>query len=92
KPIPEEPLTHGDVSRYHVELHPEKELPYTTQSICPECFLEHDEVNVIDATLYEEDGKVMFKKTCEKHAQTCGERPRNDGTRQWAWTIPELKP
>jgi len=69
KPIPEEPLTHGDVSRYHVELHPEKELPYTTQSICPECFLEHDEVNVIDATLYEEDGKVMYKKTCEKHGE-----------------------
>ncbi len=69
KPIPEEPLTHGDVSRYHVELHPEKELPYTTQSICPECFLEHDEVTVIDAILYEEDGKVMYKKTCEKHGE-----------------------
>ena len=69
KPIPEEPLTHGNVSRYHVETHPEKELPYTTQSICPECFLEHDEVNVIDATLYEEDGKVMYKKTCEKHGE-----------------------
>jgi len=69
EPIPEEPLTHGDVSRYHVEKHSERELPYTTQSICPECFLEHDEVNVIDATLYEEDGKVMYKKTCEKHGE-----------------------
>ena len=68
-PIPEEPIHHGDLSRYHVELHPERELPYTTQSICPECFLEHDEVNVIDATLYEEDGKVMYKKTCEKHGE-----------------------
>ena len=69
KRIPEEPLTHRDVSRYHVELHTEKELPYTTQSICPECFLEHDEVNVIDAILCEEDGKVMYKKTCEKHGE-----------------------
>ncbi len=67
--IPGEPIPHGDVSRYHVELHTEKELPYTTQSICPECILEHDEVNVIDATLYEEDGKVMYKKTCEKHGE-----------------------
>ena len=69
KPIPKERRLHGDVSRYHVELHPERELPYTTQSICPECYLEHDEVNVIDATLYEEDGKVMYKKTCEKHGE-----------------------
>ncbi|MHA1768990.1 MAG: tetraether lipid synthase Tes [Candidatus Thorarchaeota archaeon] len=46
-----------------------RELPYTTQSICPECFLENDEVHVIDATLYEEDGKVMYKKTCEKHGE-----------------------
>ena len=69
KPIPGERILHGDVSRYHVELHPEKKLPYTTQSICPECFLEHDEVNVIDAILYEEDSKVMYKKTCEKHGE-----------------------
>lgn len=28
-----------------------------------------DKVHVIDATLYEEDGKVMYKKTCEKHGE-----------------------
>ena len=72
KPVPEEPVTHeagGALSRYHVEKHPVRELPYTTQSICPECFLSNDEVHVIDATLYEEDGKVMYKKTCEKHGE-----------------------
>jgi uncharacterized radical SAM superfamily Fe-S cluster-containing enzyme len=72
RPVPEEPVTHkagGPLSRYHVEKHPVRELPYTTQSICPECFLSNDEVHVIDATLYEEDGKVMYKKTCEKHGE-----------------------
>ncbi len=73
KPIPEEPLTHvtdgKDISRYHFEKHEIRELPYTTQSICPECFLANDEVSVIDATLFEEDGKVMMKKTCDKHGE-----------------------
>ncbi len=72
KPIPEEPITHeesGGVSRFKVEKYPPRELPYTTQSICPECFLTDNEVNVIDATLYEEDGKVMYKKTCEQHGE-----------------------
>ncbi|MBD3160118.1 MAG: radical SAM protein [Candidatus Lokiarchaeota archaeon] len=58
-----------DISRYHVEKHEVRELPYTTQSICPDCLLADDEVNVIDATLYEEDGKVMYKKECEKHGE-----------------------
>ncbi|MBD3406730.1 MAG: radical SAM protein [Candidatus Lokiarchaeota archaeon] len=44
-----------------------RELPYDTQSICPECLLTDNKVHVIDATLYEEDGKVMYKKTCETH-------------------------
>ncbi len=72
KPIPEKEITHedgGPISRYHVEKHAVRELPYVTQSICPECFLSNDEVHVIDATLYEEDGKVMYKKTCEKHGE-----------------------
>ncbi len=71
KPVPEEPIRHedGDISRYRVEKYPVRELPYTTQSICPECFLSNDEVHVIDATLYEDNGKVMYKKTCEKHGE-----------------------
>ncbi|MFW9945139.1 MAG: tetraether lipid synthase Tes [Candidatus Sifarchaeia archaeon] len=72
KPIPEEPMTHeesGGLSRFQVEKYPARELPYNTQSICPECFLTDDEVKVIDATLYEEDGKVMYKKTCEQHGE-----------------------
>ena len=32
-----------------------------TKSLCPEC------LKVIDATIYEKDGKVMMKKTCEEH-------------------------
>jgi len=66
-PIPASPLAHGDLSRYRVEKNAVRELPYTTQSICPDCLLEDDNVNVIDATLYEDDGKVMYKKTCETH-------------------------
>jgi len=72
KPVPEKPITHedgGDISRYKVERHSVRELPYVTQSICPECFLTDDEVHVIDATLYEENGKVMYKKTCDKHGE-----------------------
>ncbi|NHJ13204.1 MAG: radical SAM protein [Candidatus Thorarchaeota archaeon] len=72
KPVPAEPITHekaGGFSRFKVEKYPPRQLPYTTQSICPECFLSNDEVNVIDAELYEEDGKVMYKKTCEKHGE-----------------------
>ncbi len=72
KPIPEEPIKHedgGPISRYRVERYPVKELPYNTESICPECFLTDDKVHVIEATLYEEDGKVMFKKTCEDHGE-----------------------
>jgi uncharacterized radical SAM superfamily Fe-S cluster-containing enzyme len=72
KPIPEVPVKHedgGPISRYHVERYPVKELPYDTESICPECFLTDDKVHVITATLYEDDGKVMFKKTCEDHGE-----------------------
>ena len=72
KPIPEVPIKHedgGPISRYRVERYPVKDLPYDTESICPECFLTDDKVHVITATLYEEDGKVMFKKTCEDHGE-----------------------
>jgi uncharacterized radical SAM superfamily Fe-S cluster-containing enzyme len=46
-----------------MEKWPPKELPYTTKSICPECFC------TIEATVYEEDGKVMIKKECTKHGE-----------------------
>ncbi|MHA2378299.1 MAG: tetraether lipid synthase Tes [Candidatus Thorarchaeota archaeon] len=72
KPVPERPITHeesGGFARFQVEKYPPRDLPYTTQSICPECFLKDDEVKVIDATLYEEDGRVMYKKTCEQHGE-----------------------
>ena len=46
-----------------MEKMPPKELPYTTRSVCPEC------TKVIEATIYEEDGKVMIKKTCGEHGE-----------------------
>jgi 7,8-dihydro-6-hydroxymethylpterin dimethyltransferase len=33
----------------------------TTRSICPEC------LKALDATIYEDDGKVFIKKTCPEH-------------------------
>ncbi|MHA2117588.1 MAG: radical SAM protein, partial [Candidatus Thorarchaeota archaeon] len=72
KPVPEQPITHeesGGFDRFKVEKYPPRDLPYTTQSICPDHLLDNDEVHVIDATLYEEDGKVMYKKTCETHGE-----------------------
>ncbi len=38
-------------------------LPQTTYSLCPEC------LEVISATLYEEDDKVWMKKTCPIHGE-----------------------
>ena len=40
-----------------------KGLPKETMSLCPEC------KKLISATIYEKDGKVMMKKTCEKHGE-----------------------
>jgi len=40
-----------------------KGLPKETQSLCPEC------KKIISATIYEKDGKVMMKKTCETHGE-----------------------
>lgn len=36
-------------------------LPKTTQSLCPEC------IRVIDARVFEEDGRVFMDKTCPEH-------------------------
>ncbi|MHA1906448.1 MAG: tetraether lipid synthase Tes [Candidatus Thorarchaeota archaeon] len=71
-PIPEEPVKHtdgGSLSRYHVEKYPVRPLPYTTQSICPECLMTDDKTVVIDALVYEDDGKIMYKKSCDKHGE-----------------------
>lgn len=34
-----------------------------TQSLCPEC------LTVLDATIYEKDGKVYLRKNCQKHGE-----------------------
>lgn len=38
-----------------------KGLPKTLRSLCPEC------MKVIDARLFEEDGRVIMEKTCPEH-------------------------
>ncbi len=40
-----------------------KGLPKETLSLCPEC------KKVIPATIYEENGKVMYRKTCPEHGE-----------------------
>ncbi len=40
-----------------------KGLPKETLSLCPEC------KKVIPATIYEENGKVMYRKTCLEHGE-----------------------
>lgn len=39
----------------------QKGLPKTTQSLCPEC------TQLIDARIFEENGKVIMAKTCSEH-------------------------
>ncbi len=71
-PVPAEPIKHedgGPLTRYHCEKYPVKALPYTTQSICPECLIEDEKTVVIDALVYEENGKIMYKKNCDKHGE-----------------------
>lgn len=43
--------------------HEVRSFPIKTKSICPEC------QKVIDATLYEEGGKVYMEKTCPEHGK-----------------------
>jgi uncharacterized radical SAM superfamily Fe-S cluster-containing enzyme len=38
-------------------------LPYKTRSLCPEC------LSIIEAEVFENNGKVMIRKTCEKHGE-----------------------
>lgn len=41
----------------------EVKLPYRTLSLCPEC------LKVLEAEVYEENGKVMIRKTCPEHGE-----------------------
>jgi len=42
-----------------------KGLPKETRSICPECG------KILDATLFDKDGKVYMDKTCPEHGKFC---------------------
>jgi len=42
-----------------------KGLPKETKSVCPECG------KILDATLYDKDGKVFMDKTCPEHGKFC---------------------
>lgn len=69
--VPESPLRHLDeeMNRFRIEIIEPKTLPYKTKSLCPDCLLQDKEVNVIDATVCEEEGKVMMRKTCPQHGE-----------------------
>ena len=41
----------------------QKGLPKTTQSLCPECR------TIIDARIFEENGRVMMEKACPEHGE-----------------------
>ncbi|TXT54553.1 MAG: 7,8-dihydro-6-hydroxymethylpterin dimethyltransferase [Candidatus Thorarchaeota archaeon] len=66
-PLEEERHDPEDLERYRMTKYPAKDLPYETQSICPICLLEHSEITVIPATVFEENGEVLMSKSCEKH-------------------------
>ena len=59
----------GDMSRFRMVKHPPKSLPYATKSICPVCLLEEKTVKVIDATVFEHKGQILFKKKCSQHGE-----------------------
>ena len=64
-----EEIKHVDLSRYRIKKVSKRTLPYETKSICPECLLGENKVNVIPATVYEDNGKAMFKKSCPEHGE-----------------------
>ncbi|MFW9932558.1 MAG: tetraether lipid synthase Tes [Candidatus Thorarchaeota archaeon] len=67
KPSVREHPVKSDLSRYKMEKHEPRELPYTTKSVCPDCHLEDGQINVIDAIILEKDGAIWMQKSCEKH-------------------------
>jgi len=42
-----------------------KGLPKDTRSVCPECG------KILDASLFDKDGKVFMEKTCPEHGEFC---------------------
>lgn len=40
-----------------------------TKSICPDCFFENRKVNIIEASIIEKDGKIVYQKSCKKHGE-----------------------
>uniref|UniRef100_A0A7C3RAL2 Radical SAM protein n=1 Tax=Archaeoglobus fulgidus TaxID=2234 RepID=A0A7C3RAL2_ARCFL len=38
-------------------------LPYRTKSLCPDC------LKILEAEVYEENGKVMIRKVCDEHGE-----------------------
>jgi uncharacterized radical SAM superfamily Fe-S cluster-containing enzyme len=54
-------LTPGTFEEETTEIETQETLPLNTQSLCPECLA------VIDATIYEDQGQVLMRKTCPSH-------------------------
>jgi uncharacterized radical SAM superfamily Fe-S cluster-containing enzyme len=53
--------TARSAQRKRCEVKEKEVLPCPTQSVCPEC------LTVLNAVLYEEDGRVLMKKHCSRH-------------------------
>ncbi len=68
-PIPSSPRTpdRKNMKQYRMEKYPPKSLPYRTSSICPLCFFDDQKVTVVDALVYEANGKIMMTKQCSSH-------------------------
>jgi uncharacterized radical SAM superfamily Fe-S cluster-containing enzyme len=67
--IPGSPPRHSneESSLYGIVRYQHRELPYGTRSICPDCLLDSGELNVIDATVLEAEGRVLMRKSCTEH-------------------------
>ncbi|MGC9308968.1 MAG: radical SAM protein, partial [Thermoplasmatota archaeon] len=68
-PIPPYPLRHtsDDLERYRIQKYRSKQIPYLTESVCPECLLTDGTISVVDATVSEKDGTILLYKTCPHH-------------------------
>ena len=40
-----------------------------TKSICPDCLLKDKKVKIIEASIIEKNGKILYQKSCKKHGE-----------------------
>lgn len=56
-------------SDYKLSKYPSKNLPYSTKSICPICLIDERRVNVLPATIAEENSEIYMVKACPAHGE-----------------------